>query len=48
MVIVLPSKPDGLPAIEKQLTAENLTKWLAGVQEFEDVQVSLPPIRQLA
>jgi serpin B len=35
MVIVLPAKPDDLPAIEKQLTADALAKWLDELHETE-------------
>jgi serpin B len=41
MVVLLPSKVDGLPELEKRLTADNLTKWLAGLREGR-VHVSLP------
>jgi serpin B len=42
MVVVLPEKPDGLPAVEKQLTADQLAKWLAGLRKIEHFDVSLP------
>ena len=44
MVVILPPKPDGLRAVEKQLTAENLTKWLGGLKDLE-LDVSLPRFR---
>ena len=44
MVVILPPNPDGLHAVEKQLTAENLTKWLGGLTDLE-LDVSLPRFR---
>jgi serpin B len=41
MVILLPKKPDGVKDLEKELTAENLTGWLAKLRKRE-VQVWLP------
>jgi serpin B len=41
LVVLLPKKKDGLPALEKTLTAEKLTKWLGQMQQTE-VAVSLP------
>jgi serpin B len=41
MVIVLPRKADGLPAVEKELTADNVAKWLAAMKEH-NVTLSLP------
>lgn len=42
LVVILPSEPGGLPAIERRLTAENLTTWLGGLGSTDDVQVYLP------
>src|SRR5262245_60380210 len=44
MVVVLPRKPDGLPAVEKQATAEALAKWLAAGRD-RPVRVWLPRFR---
>jgi serpin B len=44
MVVLLPKLPGGLPAIEKQLSAETLAKWLAGMREGK-VGVSVPKFR---
>ena len=41
MVVLLPSEPDGLAALEASLTADNLARWLAGLRERE-VRVDLP------
>ncbi|HUT58590.1 MAG TPA: serpin family protein [Phycisphaerae bacterium] len=41
MFVILPKKADGLAAVEKKLTANDLSKILAGVKP-EEVQVSLP------
>ena len=41
MLILLPKKHDGLSGLEKQLTAENLQKWSAGLQPRR-VDVHLP------
>ena len=41
MVIVLPRTPDGLPAIEKELTAEKLAGWMKQ-SRVEDVNIALP------
>jgi serpin B len=44
MIVVLPREPGGLPAVEKQLTAENLARWIAKMTQ-EEVQLSLPRFR---
>jgi serpin B len=44
MVIVLPAKPDGLPAVEQRLTPEVLGKWLATAGS-RSVEVWLPRFR---
>jgi len=41
MVILLPAKPDGLPALEKSLNADTLTKWVAAMKP-QNVLVALP------
>ena len=41
MVILLPKKVDGLAGLEKQLTADNLEKWLAKLQSTR-VAITLP------
>lgn len=42
MLILLPDSVDGLPALERTLTAANLDKWIASLAYTEDVIVSLP------
>jgi serpin B len=42
--ILLPKSPTGLPALEKSLTPENLTGWLAALAT-RNVQLSLPKFR---
>jgi len=44
MVIVLPRKPNGLPAVEKQVSADALPKWLAA-SGVRPVRVWLPRFR---
>jgi len=41
MVIFLPRKPDGLPALEKSITAESLASWTEGAAR-RTVEVTLP------
>jgi serpin B len=41
MVVLLPRKTDGLPALEKQLSADNLRTWMKGTK-YESVQLTLP------
>lgn len=41
MYVLLPRKSGGLPALERQLTAENLVKWTSGVNQ-QEVKVWLP------
>jgi serpin B len=41
MLVVLPKKVDGLPAVEKNLTAANLEKWAALVRK-QEVKTYLP------
>jgi serpin B len=47
MVVLLPKKTDGLAALEKELTADNLGLWLKGARE-EKVLVALPRFRLTA
>lgn len=42
MIILLPRKADGLAALEKSLTAENLAKWLNALNTIESVKVTMP------
>ena len=42
MLILLPDDIDGLPALERSLTAENLEKWIASLSYAHEVIVSLP------
>ena len=44
MVVVLPSKPDGLPALEQRATPEAVAKWLAAGRD-RPVRVWLPRFR---
>jgi serpin B len=44
MVVLLPAKPDGLPALEKSLSAEKLKLWLAGLRTRK-VMVWLPKFK---
>ena len=41
MIVLLPRKTDGLSELERKLTIENLSKWLAKLRKRE-VQVSVP------
>jgi serpin B len=41
MTILLPGEPDGLPALESQLSSEKLSDWQSGMSQGE-VQVYLP------
>jgi serpin B len=42
MLILLPDDVDGLPALERSLTAANLEKWTASLSYAHEVIVSLP------
>ena len=42
MLILLPDNIDGLPALERSLTAANLDKWIASLSYAHEVIVSLP------
>ena len=42
MLILLPDNVDGLPALERSLTAANLEKWTASLSYAHEVIVSLP------
>jgi serpin B len=44
MIVLLPNKPDGLPAFEKTLTAANLTRWLGKLSDHL-VDVALPKFK---
>jgi serpin B len=44
MIVVLPTRPDGLPAIEAQLSADVIAQWLDGL-EPEKIDVGLPRFR---
>ena len=45
MVVLLPKKRDGLEAMEKSLSAENLSKWLRQLRHEEKVIVTLPKFK---
>jgi serpin B len=47
LVVLLPRKRDGLPDLEKTLTAEGLTAWLGGLRE-QKVDVALPKFKLTA
>lgn len=44
MIVLLPKRVDGLPALEKSLTADNLKKWL-GKLSTHQVQLTLPKFK---
>ncbi|MFB3893060.1 MAG: serpin family protein [Phycisphaerae bacterium] len=44
MVVLLPRKLDGLPALEKSLTAGNVAKWLAALADAK-VELTLPKFK---
>lgn len=45
MTVVLPNKPDGLAAVEKELTGEKLTAALKGLRFEKQVHVHLPKFK---
>jgi serpin B len=45
MVVFLPRTHDGLPAFEKELTAEKLTGWLGKLEQKPGIDVFLPRFR---
>ncbi|MGD0479442.1 MAG: serpin family protein [Terracidiphilus sp.] len=45
MLILLPDSVDGLPALERSLTAANLEKWSAALSYAHEVVVSLPSFK---
>jgi len=45
MVILLPRKADGVTALEKQLTQENLNGWLKQLKRGKKVRLELPKFR---
>lgn len=45
MIVLLPNKADGLPALEKRLTEANLTQW-SGRLSVHQVDVTLPKFKQ--
>lgn len=47
MIVLLPTKSDGLAGLEKQLNAESLAKWLAKLSNHE-VDVKLPKFKVTA
>jgi serpin B len=42
MIVLLPDSPDGLPALEKSLTAANLTKWNSSLAYQATIIVTFP------
>jgi serpin B len=42
MVILLPKQVDGLPKLEKKLTANDVQKWISGLEHAHEVEVYLP------
>ena len=44
MIVVLPKRADGLPALEKQLTLTNLNKWIDAMQDSR-VDIYLPKFK---
>lgn len=47
MIVLLPNKADDLPAIEKRLTAANLTEWLGKLTDHI-VDVTLPKFKLIS
>ena len=45
MIVFLPNTYDGLPALEKSLTATNLQKWLAQLRDTGKVVLSFPKFK---
>lgn len=45
MIVALPSKPNGLPALEEKLNAEAMKTWIAGLRPTSDLQVYLPKFK---
>ena len=45
MVVLLPGKHDGLPALEAKLTAEALAGWLAKADDAKEMHIYLPKFR---
>ena len=45
MIVFLPNKYDGLPALEKSFTAENAQKWLAQLHYTEKIHVTFPKFK---
>jgi serpin B len=45
MVVLLPGKHDGLPALEAKLSADALAGWLAQAQDANDIDLFLPKFR---
>lgn len=41
MIVLLPDAPNGLPALEKQITVEKLSQWISGVRT-QEVNLYLP------
>ncbi|MFO0851592.1 MAG: serpin family protein [Gemmataceae bacterium] len=45
MVLLVPGKPDGLPALENKLTPEALAGWLAAMHDAGNAYLSLPKFK---
>jgi serpin B len=45
MVVILPRLPDGLPAVEEQLTPKVLAEWLADLKDRGSLEVSIPKFK---
>ena len=45
MIVALPAKADGLPAVESTMTDKVVAKWVAGMAPTSDVQVYLPKFK---
>ncbi len=45
MVVILPKLPDGLPALEKQLTPKVLAEWIGDLKDRDKQEVSLPKFK---
>ena len=42
LIVLLPDAPDGLPALEKSLTAANINKWISSLSYEETIVVTVP------
>jgi serpin B len=45
MIVLLPDSPDGLPALEKSLTAANLDKWISSLAHEQTIIITFPQFK---